>query len=74
MDLLLINKERKRYNRIIQMIEAGNYYDLFYMDNDHNFGLTNNKFINDILNRMKKSNEITHKIIKLHNEWKCDYR
>ena len=51
---IFLTKERKRYNRIIQTIEAGNYYDLFYMDNDHNFGLTNNKFINDILNRMER--------------------
>ena len=50
---IFLTKERKRYNRIIQMIELGNFSDLLYMDNDHNFGLTNKKFIEDILSRME---------------------
>ena len=47
-------KDRKRYNEIIQLIDQGNYKELFEMDDDQRFGLSSQRYVNKILDRMKK--------------------
>lgn len=51
---IIAGKERKRYNQIIQLINQKNYNALFRMDEDQNFGLTNQKYIDRILNRIEQ--------------------
>lgn len=51
---IITGKERKRYNKIIQLIEQKNYRKLFWMDRNQRFGLNNQKYIDRILNRIEK--------------------
>lgn len=50
---ILTGKERKRYSQIIQLIDQRNYSALFDMDKDQSFGLSNQKYIDRILDRIK---------------------
>lgn len=51
---ILTGKERKRYSQIIQLIDQRNYSALFDMDKDQSFGLSNQKYIDRILDRIKQ--------------------
>lgn len=51
---IITGKERKRYNQIIQLIDQRNYSALFDMDRDQSFGLSNQKYINRILDRIEQ--------------------
>ena len=55
---IITGKERKKYNRIIQSIEQKDYNTLFDMDMNtdiyYAFGLSNQKYINNILNRIEQ--------------------
>ena len=51
---VLNSKDRKRYNQIIQLIEQKNYDVLFDYDKDDKFGLSNQKYIDKIIDRIKK--------------------
>ena len=50
---IIIGKDRRRYNQIIQLIEQKKYSLLFDMDEDKNFGLYNQKYINNILKKIE---------------------
>ena len=49
---IITGKERKRYNQIIQLIDQRNYSVLFDMDRDQSFGLSNQKYVDRILDRI----------------------
>ena len=49
---IITGKERKRYNQIIQLIDQRNYSALFDMDRDQSFGLSNQKYVDRILDRI----------------------
>ena len=49
---IITGKERKRYNQIIQLIDQRNYSALFDMDRDQSFGLSNQKYVDMILDRI----------------------
>ncbi len=51
---IITGKDRKRYNQIIQLIERRDYDKLFLIDNDRdqNFGLSNQKYVDRILDRV----------------------
>lgn len=49
---IITGKDRKRYNQIIQLIDQRNYSALFDMDRDQNFGLSNQKYITRILDKI----------------------
>lgn len=49
---IITGKDRKRYNQIIQLIEQRNYNALFDMDRDQSFGLSNQKYVDRILDRI----------------------
>ena len=51
---IITGKERKRYNQIIQLIDQRNYSVLFDMDRDHSFGLSNQKYIDRVLDRIEQ--------------------
>lgn len=51
---ILTGKERKRYNKIIRIIDQKDYNALFSCDEDQTFGLTNQKYIDRILERIKQ--------------------
>ncbi len=51
---IITGKDRKRYNQIIQLIEQKNYSALFDMDKDQSFGLSNQKYVNRILDKMEQ--------------------
>ena len=51
---IIMGKERKRYNQIIQLIDQKNYRALFDMDRNHSFGLSNQEYINRILDRIEQ--------------------
>ena len=51
---VIIGKERKLYNQVIHLMDQGNYSALFNMDRYGNFGLTNQKYIDRILERMEQ--------------------
>ena len=51
---IITGKERKRYNQIIQLIDQKNYSRLFYMDRERNFGLSNQKYVDRILDRIEQ--------------------
>lgn len=46
-------KERKIYNQVIQLMDQGDYSAVFNIDRRRNFSLTNQKYIDKILDRMK---------------------
>ena len=45
---VITGKERKIYNQVIQLMDQGNYSALFNMDRYGNFGLNNQKYIDDL--------------------------
>ena len=49
---ILTGKDKRRYNKIIQLIEQKNYSALFDMDRDQSFGLSNQKYVDRILDRI----------------------
>lgn len=49
---IITGKDRKRYNQIIQLIDQRNYSSLFDRDRDQRFGLSNQKYVDLILNRI----------------------
>ena len=49
---IITGKDRKRYNQIIQLIDQRNYNALFDMDRDQSFGLSNQKYVDRILDRI----------------------
>lgn len=51
---IITGKDRRRYNQIIQLIEQKNYSALFDMDKDQSFGLSNQKYVNRILDKMEQ--------------------
>lgn len=51
---IITGKERKRYNQIIQLIDQKNYSLLFDMDRDKSFGLSNQKYIDRVLDRIEQ--------------------
>ena len=51
---IITGKERKRYNQIIQLIDQRNYSVLFDMDRDQSFGLSNQKYIDRVLDRIEQ--------------------
>lgn len=51
---IVTGKERKIYNQIIKLMEQRNYSELFSMDRIGNFGLTNQKYVERILDRMEQ--------------------
>lgn len=51
---ILSGKERKRYNQFIDLIKQKKYSELFEMDEEQNFGLTSQKYIDSILNIIKQ--------------------
>ena len=51
---IITGKDRKRYNQIIQLIDQKNYSRLFYMDRERNFGLSNQKYVDRILDRIEQ--------------------
>lgn len=51
---IITGKDRKRYNQIIQLIDQRNYNVVFDMDNDYNFGLSNQKYIDKILDKIEQ--------------------
>lgn len=51
---IITGKDRKRYNQIIQLIDQRNYSALFDMDSDQSFGLSNQKYVDRILDRIEQ--------------------
>lgn len=51
---IITGKDRKRYNKIIQLIEQRNFSALFDMDRNQSFGLSSQKYVDRILNRMEQ--------------------
>ena len=49
---IITGKDRKRYNQIIQLIDQRNYNALFDMDRDQSFGLSSQKYVDRILDRI----------------------
>lgn len=49
---IITGKDRKRYNQIIRLIDQRNYNALFDMDRDQSFGLSNQKYVDRILDRI----------------------
>lgn len=51
---IITGKDRKRYKQIIQLINQKNYSALFDMDSDQMFGLSNKKYVDKILDEIRK--------------------
>lgn len=51
---IITGREKKRYKQIIQLIDQKNYSAVFDMDKDKGFGLSNQKYINKILDRIEQ--------------------
>ncbi len=51
---MLTGKDRKRYHQLLQLIEQKNYEALFEADTNNRFGLSNQKYIDRILDRMEQ--------------------
>ena len=51
---IITGKDRKRYNQIIQLINQRNYSALFDMDINQSFGLSNQKYVDRILDRIEQ--------------------
>lgn len=52
---IITGKDKKRYNQIIELIEQKEYSALFSLDEDNNFGLSNQKYIDKILSKMEQA-------------------
>ncbi len=65
---IITGKDRKRYNQIIKLIDQRDYNTIFDMDRDKRFGLSNQKYVDKVLNRIEQEISINPEFLIQMNQ------
>ena len=60
---LFSRKDKKRFKYIVEVIESGNVFELMSMDNDNKFGFNNQKYLDQVIDKINQEIQKNPKIL-----------
>ena len=60
---LFSRKDKKRFKYIVEVIESGNVFELMSMDNDNKFGFNNQKYLDQVIDKINQEIQKKPKIL-----------